>query len=552
MPAARPSARATPARHLSRSPICCSPKATRRRPPPVSKPSSINPKASPSATTMPPRSASPMPSAPAGPREAAANFLLSFIQDHPDSPLLEALFTAPARRPAGNPRPHRSHSRTPGRNGSPPPNSQPPAPSTPGMLGAAAAWPSRHHTPTTCSPSRSSPVRWASTASAPPKPAPKPGVSSPACASKTRTTSSPTAPSSKPPAGRSNEGRIERAFGILDTLRETASSPVMRGEAAFLEARTAAARATRPKPSAFEEAAKSLADERPKPPASTPPSSGSPTSRHHHPGPANRPIRRQRPRRRPRTGTRPLQRRSRHAPRPASRISSPATRITRGSPKRASPPPKPPSPATIPTCPSPAPSSTPWPPPAEIRHRLDPARLALAQTPHRRSLQELHRRHRHRPVDPRTISGRSRRRRSRADPRPQSVPNPQLQRRPPRPRKTRRLRHRPRARPSRLAARRPRRRPRPHQPIPTGSPHPVRQGHRIQRPGRLHRHARKSPAHDRHEPPRRSLRFPPQMVRLAARNRSAPPARRPSVRRGRSTPRAASTRRLAHRGARRL
>ena len=71
----------------------------------------------------------------------------------------------------------------------------------------------------------------------PRQPAPRPGACSPASGWKTLTTSSPTAPCFKPPAGRSTEGAIERAFGILDTLRETANSPVMRGEAAFLQAR---------------------------------------------------------------------------------------------------------------------------------------------------------------------------------------------------------------------------------------------------------------------------------------------------------------------------
>jgi tetratricopeptide (TPR) repeat protein len=56
-------------------------------------------------------------------------------------------------------------------------------------------------------------------------------------------------------------GAVERAVAILDTLRETATSPAMQGEAAFLEARTAysqglADQAVR----LFEEAAKSLSD----------------------------------------------------------------------------------------------------------------------------------------------------------------------------------------------------------------------------------------------------------------------------------------------------
>lgn len=36
-----------------------------------------------------------------------------------------------------------------------------------------------------------------------------------------------------------DEGKIDRAIGILDILRETAKSPILRGQAAFLEARTA-------------------------------------------------------------------------------------------------------------------------------------------------------------------------------------------------------------------------------------------------------------------------------------------------------------------------
>ena len=58
-----------------------------------------------------------------------------------------------------------------------------------------------------------------------------------------------------------DDGATERAFSILDTLRETAKSPELRGEAAFLEARTTALRGDKaPAIRLFEEAAKSLAE----------------------------------------------------------------------------------------------------------------------------------------------------------------------------------------------------------------------------------------------------------------------------------------------------
>ena len=58
-----------------------------------------------------------------------------------------------------------------------------------------------------------------------------------------------------------DEGSVDRAFGILDTLRESAKSPELRGEAAFLQARTAALRGDHtPAIRLFEEAARSLAE----------------------------------------------------------------------------------------------------------------------------------------------------------------------------------------------------------------------------------------------------------------------------------------------------
>jgi len=57
------------------------------------------------------------------------------------------------------------------------------------------------------------------------------------------------------------EGKIERAIAVLDLLRETATSPSLRGEAAFLEARTAYQQGD-PKLAAelFDEAARTLPD----------------------------------------------------------------------------------------------------------------------------------------------------------------------------------------------------------------------------------------------------------------------------------------------------
>ena len=58
-----------------------------------------------------------------------------------------------------------------------------------------------------------------------------------------------------------DEGAIDRAFGILDTLRETAKSPELRGEAAFMKARTTALRGDKALAiRLFDEAAKSLAE----------------------------------------------------------------------------------------------------------------------------------------------------------------------------------------------------------------------------------------------------------------------------------------------------
>ena len=58
-----------------------------------------------------------------------------------------------------------------------------------------------------------------------------------------------------------DEGAVNRAFNILDTLRESAKPPVMRGEAAFLEARSAFTQGNKAQAiRLFEEAAKSLAD----------------------------------------------------------------------------------------------------------------------------------------------------------------------------------------------------------------------------------------------------------------------------------------------------
>jgi tetratricopeptide (TPR) repeat protein len=58
-----------------------------------------------------------------------------------------------------------------------------------------------------------------------------------------------------------DQGEIDRAFSILDSLRENANGPVMRGEAAFLEARTAYSQGNKELAiRLFDEAAKSLAD----------------------------------------------------------------------------------------------------------------------------------------------------------------------------------------------------------------------------------------------------------------------------------------------------
>jgi tetratricopeptide (TPR) repeat protein len=58
-----------------------------------------------------------------------------------------------------------------------------------------------------------------------------------------------------------DEGAVDRAFSMLDTLRESAPSPGMRGEAAFLEARTAFSKGDKDQSiRLFEEAAKSLAE----------------------------------------------------------------------------------------------------------------------------------------------------------------------------------------------------------------------------------------------------------------------------------------------------
>ena len=55
------------------------------------------------------------------------------------------------------------------------------------------------------------------------------------------------------------EGACDRAFGILDTLRETTAPPTLRGEAAFLEARTAYAHGNKDQAvRLFDEAAQSL------------------------------------------------------------------------------------------------------------------------------------------------------------------------------------------------------------------------------------------------------------------------------------------------------
>ena len=57
------------------------------------------------------------------------------------------------------------------------------------------------------------------------------------------------------------DGATERALTILDTLRESSAAPALRGEAAFLEARTSALRGDRsPAIRLFEEAAKSLTE----------------------------------------------------------------------------------------------------------------------------------------------------------------------------------------------------------------------------------------------------------------------------------------------------
>ncbi|MCX6868347.1 MAG: tetratricopeptide repeat protein [Verrucomicrobia bacterium] len=57
------------------------------------------------------------------------------------------------------------------------------------------------------------------------------------------------------------EGATDRAFSMLDSLRESAPSPILRGEAAFLEARTAFSKGDKDQSiRLFEEAAKSLAE----------------------------------------------------------------------------------------------------------------------------------------------------------------------------------------------------------------------------------------------------------------------------------------------------
>ncbi len=57
------------------------------------------------------------------------------------------------------------------------------------------------------------------------------------------------------------QGSVDQAFSLLDTLRETAQSPKMRGEAAFLEARSAYSQGKKMQAiRLFEEAGKSLAD----------------------------------------------------------------------------------------------------------------------------------------------------------------------------------------------------------------------------------------------------------------------------------------------------
>jgi len=57
------------------------------------------------------------------------------------------------------------------------------------------------------------------------------------------------------------DGASDRAFGILDTLRESATTPMLRGEAAFLEARSAYAQGHKDQAIQwFDDAAQSLAD----------------------------------------------------------------------------------------------------------------------------------------------------------------------------------------------------------------------------------------------------------------------------------------------------
>ncbi len=231
-----PSARRAPARDFPRSPS-----APRRRPPGGCRSQFPIPHRSTARPVPPPlpccgRRPRRRPPAPRELPDAATSFLLSFIQDHPDSPLLEELFQRLLDGLPDTPVADGSHPRTPGPMDHSLRTHRHRRDQHPGFQrrrGMAQHSPP----PTNCSPSRSSPVRWDSTASLHPRPAPRPGDSSPASALKTPTTSSPTAPSSKPPAGRWTRERPTVPSACSTPSGKPPIAACMRGEAAFLEAR---------------------------------------------------------------------------------------------------------------------------------------------------------------------------------------------------------------------------------------------------------------------------------------------------------------------------
>ena len=105
----------------------------------------------------------------------------------------------------------------------------------------SAAWPVAPNRTTrpTCSPIRSTPVASACTASALPKHGPKPAACSPACGSNFPITRCASRALFQQARWSLDDGNVDQAFAILDTLRDTAKSPALKGEAAFLEARAA-------------------------------------------------------------------------------------------------------------------------------------------------------------------------------------------------------------------------------------------------------------------------------------------------------------------------